>query len=185
MRVIYIVLAFALAITSRASLAQKSGVSEESDWKRIAVLRFTRPDVERLLGKSEDQGHGVYYPLKEGSLYIEYSEGFCQPEQYAGWNVPEWTVVEVTYNPFKNPPRLSSMNLNLATFRQVRESPDVPDLITYIKDDEGVAYTFEPDGELHDIRYFPSSHYNNLRCSEILEKASTQRAWHYLGNNAQ
>lgn len=164
MRLVNIILLLALMITSQVVLAQKSEVTQAPEWKRIVVLQSTRSDAERLLGKSKDQGYLVYYPLKEGGLHIEYSDGSCQPGQDSGWNVPEWTVIEVTYSPFENPPQLSSLNLNLTRFKIVRESPDVPDLITYINDDEGVAYTVEPDGTLNEIRYFPPSQYNNLRC---------------------
>jgi len=142
-------------------------MAQDARWKEIVVLRSTRADVERIMGKAEEHALIVYYPLKEGSLQIEYSDGVCKTGQYRAWSVPEGTVIEVVYNPFKNPPSFSSLKLDLTKFRIVRESPDVPDLLTHIQDDKGIAYTIEPDGELHDIRYFPPSRYDHLRCSKV------------------
>ena len=62
--------------------------------------------------------------------------------------------------------KLSDLNLDLKKFRKKRESPDVPDLISYINDEQGVDYTFEPDDTLNEVRYFPARRYDALRCKK-------------------
>lgn len=156
---------FALTISPPAFRADT--MTQDKKWKDIVVLRSTRSDVERIMGKASEHAHIAYYPLQEGSLQIEYSDGVCDAGQYRAWNVPEGTVIEIVYTPFGNPPRLSSFKLDLTKFRIARESPDVPDMVSYIKDDEGIAYTVEPDGTLHDITYFPPSRYDTIRCSKL------------------
>lgn len=163
MRLISAALFFVL-VASNVLPTQKVGQTQEPKWKQIVVLKSTRADVERLLGKSKYQGYDASYDLEEGYLFIEYTAfNFCENGKSFGWKVSEWTVIEVTYRPH-DPPQLSSLNLNLTRFRKERENPCCPDLITYINDDDGVAYTVDSDGTLNDIRYFPPSRYNNLRC---------------------
>src|SRR6267142_651739 len=90
-----------------------SVVIQDAKWKEIVVLRSTRADVEKIMGKAVEHAFIVHYPLKEGSLHIEYSDGLCEAGQYRAWNVPEGTVIEVAYTPFENPPRFSSFKLDL------------------------------------------------------------------------
>lgn len=139
---------------------------KEPKWQQIIVLQSNRADVERLLGQSADQGFLAIYPIEAGSITVEYSLGLCGSGQPSEWNVPAWTVVEVTYTPFNNPPKLSSFDLDLTKLRAARESPCVPDMVSYISDVEGLDYTVEPDGAVHDIRSFPSARYEYLRCQE-------------------
>jgi hypothetical protein len=132
--------------------------------EEIVVLRSPRAKVEKLLGRGRGEEHAfiAYYPISEGSLHIDYSDGSCKPGQYRAWKVP----VEVVYTPLNSPPKFTSLNLDLKKCRTVRESPDVPDLITYIGDTDGVAYMVQLDGTVSEIRYFPSTQHDGLRCSK-------------------
>lgn len=143
---------------------------KEPKWQQIIVLQSTRADVERLLGKSADQGFLAIYPIEAGSITVEYSLGLCGSGQAGEWNVPEWTVVGVTYTPFNNPPKLSSFDLDLTKFKTERESPCVPDMVSYVSDSEGVAYTVESDGTVHDIRYFPRHNLNTFAVRSMLNE---------------
>jgi hypothetical protein len=164
MRFTCLTLLSVLALTSRVLPAKMCVTIKEDKWRQIAVLQSTRSDVERLFGKSKYEGYSVAYDLEEGRLDVEYSGfNFCAQGQGAGWNVSEWTVVEVTYH-FNKPPRFSSMNLDLTRFKKVRESPHSPDMISYVNNGEGIAYVVSSEGELIEIRYFPPVQYNNLRC---------------------
>lgn len=159
-----IALFFILVLTSSVLHAQKISGSQETKWKQIVVLQSTRNDVERLLGKSRYQGHAVSYDLEDGHLNIEYTAfNFCEGGNNFGWSVPEWTVINVTFAPYRAP-QFSALNLNLKQFRKVRENPCCPDLMTYVNDVEGVSYTTYLGGILNTIEYFPSSQYNHLRC---------------------
>lgn len=76
-------------------------------------------EVEALLGPAEG-AFSVVYQLKEGSLSIEYSSGFCKPERKGGWNVPENVVVSLSFSP-KHPRRISSLKLDGKKFRKVMD----------------------------------------------------------------
>jgi hypothetical protein len=150
--------------TSHPALLTRRAIVQTDRWKQIVVLRSTRADVEKLLGKGKEHAFIAHYPIEEGMLHVEYSDGRCSPGKYRGWKVAEGTVIELLYVP-DNPSKFSALHLDLTKFRTVRESPDAPELITYIKDDEGIAYTVQLDGTVSEIRHFPSSHHEKLRCS--------------------
>lgn len=146
--------------------------SQASGWKQIRLLHSRRTDVEKLLGPPKRSAHVVTYSLETFTLFIEYySFDHCKPRfGYSGsWNIPEWTVIEIKYLP-SEPTHLSSLKLDLAQFRKVHESPDVPDLTSYRNEQEGVDYTVEPDGTLNSIRYFPAKREDGSRCYEAPKK---------------
>jgi len=130
-------------------------------------MRSTREDVEKLVGQSKYRGDSAMYSLEDGSLDVEYyAFNFCEPGRDADWNLPQWTVIEMTYAP-DNPPQFVALKLDLGKFRKVHESPHVPDMISYVNDEEGIDYTFEGDGTtLHSIRYSPGKRFKDLRCTE-------------------
>lgn len=168
MRITGLTLFFVLLISQNALPLQKSGRAqgEQEKWKQIAVLRSERSDVERLLGKSKYQGYMVSYDLEEGHLNIEYAlYNFCEKRNKYGWNVSEWTVTGITYSPY-SAPKFSSLKLNLKGFRKIRENLCCPEMLTYVSDEQGVAYTLNPEGTLNNTRYFPSSSYDYLLCSK-------------------
>ena len=137
----------------------------EPKWRRIVLMHSTREDVERLLGQSQYRGFNASYTVEDGTLRVVYYPFNRCSEPGADLRVPQWTVVEMTYEPAK-PPRLTDLHLNLKKFRKQRESPHVPDLISYINNQAGVDYTFEADNTLSSVRYFPSKRYDGLRCTK-------------------
>lgn len=178
MRFVNITLFLALIVGSDA-LPAKIGIStQEAKWKQITIMQSTRDDVEKLLGKSEDKGYYVAYNLAEGHLSIDYSVfNFCKDDrggEVVGWNVSKWTVINLSFSP--NPmPQFSSLNLNLALFRKVQENPCCPDLLTFRNEEEGVAYTVNPNGTLNTIEYFPSSQYDNFHCPAGSDRSGLER----------
>lgn len=139
--------------------------AKESKWRQIVLLRSTRDDVERLLGQPRYEGYYASFKVEGGVLSVEYYPfDFCTSAD-AYLKVRRWTVVEMTYEP-DIPPTLAELKLDLKKFRKTRESPHVPELITYIHDQEGVGYTFQADGTLNDVRYFPARRYDALRCKK-------------------
>jgi hypothetical protein len=132
---------WALICALSITLTGSAANRQEAKWRQITVLQATRSDVERLLGAAEDQGYVATYPLKEGSVTID------------------------------DPPKFSSLKLDLTKFRKEQAGPHTPDLISYLNDELGVVYTVDADGSLHDITYFPPSRYDHLRCREKLKAA--------------
>jgi hypothetical protein len=147
-----------------APVAGNNTVVTEPKWRQIVLMRSTRDYVERLLGRSQYRGYSASYRVEDGMLFVQYYPfNFCA---YPGADlrVRRWTVVEITHEP-DNPPKLADLNLDLKKFRKVRESPDAPDLISYVNDEDGVDHTFQDD-ELIDVRYFPARRYDALRCKK-------------------
>ena len=137
----------------------------EPKWRKIVLMRSTREDVERLLGKSQYRGFNASYTVEDGTLDVVYYPFNHCSEPGADLRVPQWTVVELTYEP-SNPQKLANLDLDLKKFRKQKESVDAPDLISYINNEKGVDYTFQADNTLSDIRYFPAKRYDYLRCNQ-------------------
>ena len=136
------------------------------DWRRIDPLKSTRAEVEALLGPAEG-AYGVIYRLKDGSLFIEYSSGFCRPERKGGWNVPENVVVSVNFSP-KHPRRISSLKLDPKKFRKEIDR-HVGGIIYYINDDEGITYEVQ-SGKVDSIEYGPPKRYDHLYCGDSADQ---------------
>jgi len=166
-----IIPALILSFIGLFPLAPRNTVATRPKWRQIVLMRSTREDVERLLGQSKNRGFLASYRVKGGTLDVEYYPfHFCTPAPDADLRVHRWTVVEITYEP-DNPPTLADLKLDLKKFRKVRESVHVPELVSYLNDEEGVDYTFQGDGTLYNIRYFPGRHFDTLRC----DAGSTKR----------
>lgn len=161
-----IILTLILSLIGLFAPVATNTVATEPRWRQIVLMRSTREDVERLLGRSKYRGYGAFYKVEDGRVHVKYYPfKYCESRPGADLRVRRWTVVEVTHEP-DNPPTLADLKLDPKKFRTVRESPHVPDIISYINDDEGVAYTFQADDTLNDVRYFPARRYEALRCKK-------------------
>ena len=134
-------------------------------WKRILLMRSTRNDVERLLGRSKYRGYYASYEVEDGLLRIDYYPFNYCAQPGADLSVHRWTVVEINYEPNK-PVKLADLKLDLTDFKTAKESPDVPDLISYVNEEDGVDYTFDADETLNNVRYFPGRRHDGLRCKK-------------------
>ena len=159
---------YVLCLALSLSVQFKTNASAQVSWTQVVLLQSTRADVEKLFGKPIGENYSVTYNLRDGVMYLEYYlYDRCKPKYgYRGdWNIPEWTVTDITFEP-DNPPQFSSLKLDLHKFRKVRKSPNVPEMVSYINDTEGVEYTLAVDGRtVQTIRYFPGRRFNNLRCA--------------------
>jgi H2-forming N5,N10-methylenetetrahydromethanopterin dehydrogenase-like enzyme len=141
-------------------------VAQGAMWKQIVILKSSRLDVERFLGRSNSPGFDGVYDLEEGHLFVMYTPfNFCENGRTIGWNVREDTVIEISFTP-NHVPLFSSLKLELEKFKAVQESPCCPDIISYVNEEEGVAYVVNPDGTLNQVRYFPSSQHDRLLCGK-------------------
>jgi hypothetical protein len=141
---------------------------EKTVWRRnVLLLHSNRADVETLLGKpSSGQGYVVSYKLSDGMLDLEYYPfDHCKSSNGTGpyFNVPDWTAIEMAFRP-DHQPRISSLSVSLNQLRKVRLNPDLPQLMSYLDDKEGIEYTVASDRTLNNVRYFPGSRYDSFRC---------------------
>jgi len=176
-------LSLLLTFVLSATLPVTSTSSQETTWRQaVVLLQSTRTDVERLLGTpSAGKDYAVTYNLSEGTLYLEYylfdhcTLSRRSQRYYGDLNIPEWTVIEITYDP-DNPPQFAALKLDLRKFRKVHKSPDVPEMVSYVNDEEGLEYTLAVDGTtLQSIRYFPGKRFNTLRCAEQRKPSKARR----------
>lgn len=140
MKMISIILSLVISLTGFFALVGRNNVPTEPQWRKIVVMRSTREDVERVLGRSEYRGFSASYNVEDGAIQVEYYPfNYCESQPGADLRVPQWTVVEITFTP-DNPPKLTDLKLDLKKFRRQKESSDAPDLISYINKEEGVDY---------------------------------------------
>ncbi len=148
--------------------------SQEPDWlvkiKNIKPLVSTREDVIKMFGEpleKERISYGKYYDFKDGRMNVIYATGLCVTkledgkENVYGWNVPEWTVIDVSFTPKKriNPKKL---NINLDEFEK-EEVWDVPGSFEYLNNELGI-YANIYKGKLETISFYPAKKYDYLQC---------------------
>ena len=123
-----------------------SGLDE---WLRFRVFTTTREEVEKELGQTgKTSAHFVRYKNARGSVYVDYSKGDCQSASPV-WNVPAWTVIEVSYSPHVNPPKLAQLLSTKSKFNK-RSSGDVAGHVEYYDDERGISIVY--DEELKEVR---------------------------------
>lgn len=134
-------------------------ISEVRDWRRIAPLRSTRADVERVLGQPEQGSSNVYQTGSE-KVSVTYSERPCD---YA-WQVPPGTVISFTVNA-KNPAPFASLKLDERKYEK-RKDPHTESLFYYVNQAEGINYTVDAQaGVVLGIEYYPSAKDKARRCT--------------------
>lgn len=147
---------------------------KEPDWlvriKSIKPLVSTRDDVIKMFGEPSDKdriSYGEHYDFKDRRMEIIYETGLCVtkiedgiPKVY-GWNVPEWTVIDVSFTPKKriNPKKL---NINFDEFKK-EEVWDVPGSFEYLNNELGI-YANIYKGKLETISFYPAKKYDDLYC---------------------
>ncbi len=160
------VIVLALAVAGLPGQQAGKTAAPVPKWKQIHLMRSTRTNVERLLGRSKYRGYSAVYNVDDGVVHIEYYPFNSCTQAGADLRLRRWTVVEIIYEP-DNPVKLGELKLDLTKFRRVKESPDVPDLISYVNDEEGIDYTFDSnDDTLNNVRYFPGKRHDGLRCKK-------------------
>ena len=137
-------------------------------WNGIVPLRSTRSDVEKILGLPTPDSvahHAADYKTKDGKVFILYSSGPCNTKPSNGWNVPELTVILISFYP-NVAPKLRDLRLDLKKFEK-RPDPEILNEIYYTDELNGISLTVD-SGDPETVigfRYFPESKYDYLKCS--------------------
>lgn len=139
-----IIILFIQAALCLHANAQVSSIPHE--WRKIKVLSSNRADVERLYGKASQESYFVKYTDDRGSVYISYSKGDCRSSSSPMWNVPEWTVIEVGYTPWKKPPKLKELIKKQHESRFVsRPHGDTRGFTEYVDEKSGFKIVYDDD----------------------------------------
>lgn len=159
-------IAILLLLVSMGASVARIGYAQIDTRNGIHVLKTTRAELAQKFNDYSGNNSTVSYHLPNGTLFVNYYDSdHCRSSDglEAEWNVPQETVVETLFHPNQHP-KIEELHLDLSRFRTERESPHVPELISYIDDVEGVDYTFAPTGELVTVRYFAGKKYDSQRC---------------------
>lgn len=137
-------------------------------WNGITPLKSTRDDVEAILGKPESWStsrHAGGYTTKDGKVFVLYSTGLCDVNSENGWNIPELTVIKVSFSPnYPNPYKFSQLKIDRTKFER-RPDPGSLHLISYMNEADGIVLTVDTsDDSVRGFGYFPESKYNRLKC---------------------
>lgn len=143
-----------------------NALHQEEGWRGIVPLRATRKDVEKMLGPPRElRGVSSTFRLKDGSVRVFYSNGFCSKGATNDWNVPPDTVVSLTFQPNKSV-MVADLKLNMSEFERIHD-PHLQSAIHYFNKSEGIRISARKltDGEeIQDITYEPAAKDHHLRC---------------------
>ena len=113
------------------------------DFLRLAPLQNTKTDVETAFGKGSSANNPYVVTYRKGGLRItvDYALGDCR-SGLSPWNVPEWTITEITYSFLSEKPKLKRLLRNRKQFR-TRQAGDVLNHIEYYDDIAGVSVLYD------------------------------------------
>lgn len=138
-------------------------------WNGIIPLKSTRADVERILGKPEPTSVAQYaggYNTKTGKVFVLYSTGMCRANPEHGWNIPELTVISVSYYPSQLP-KLANLKIDISKFEK-RMDPASLSSASYTNEADGIVLIVDTsDDVVESFNYFPESKYRHLMCKNI------------------
>lgn len=104
----------------------------------------TRKDVEKIYGKGEinRNKYFVTYKHADGLVTVEYAWGGDCQNSYDDWNVPEWTVTEISYSFWQNLTKLKDLIRNNKKFKKTAYG-DVIGQMKYYDEESGIVIYFD------------------------------------------
>lgn len=124
----------------------------------FSVLTSTKSDVEKIYGKGESKSNPYFvtYVASNLRVSVEFAVGDCKSKAPL-WNVPEWTIAEITYSFLGERPRLKTLLAGQGSFR-ARNSGDVLNHVEYYDDVKGISILYDKKGEgVMDVIIRPSA----------------------------
>lgn len=94
-----------------------------------------------------------------------YSTGPCNIKPSNGWNIPELTVIQLSFYPNVTP-KLTDLTLDSTKFEK-RRDPEILNLTYYTNETDGISLTVDngvPETVIS-FSYFPESKYDHLMCN--------------------
>ncbi len=140
---------------------------KDNSWNGFRPLRATQQEVEKVL-RHQDGAYDARFPgrftTRDGYVVFTYSRGGCGSLEDGRWNVPESTVILISFFP-KNPSQLSDLKIDLRTFTK-QPVGGVNFLEEYVDANRGLAFTVDTEtGKVGKIEYLPTSmDFKKLTC---------------------
>ena len=146
-------------------------------WNGIIPLHSTRSDVEKILGKSNEElsAYSSLYRTTEGTVIIDYADGLpcSRRESEIRWRVPRNTVENVLITPNRESP-LSKLRIDVTKYR-TKSGGDRPEDIYYINDESGETLrVFQ--GQVMSITYAAAAKDAVLKCVAPPKRSPTGRS---------
>lgn len=157
MKLVFVLIILAIGFSTQASA---------QGWHGLEPIRSTCKDVEGVLRVSACGNKSVQSVVDAYTVTIVFSKDECHEKwPYETYGVPPGTVTDIVLIP-RHPNRvgLSDLAIDASSFH-VNAVPDDLDVLEYSSRELGLRFTASKDGEILDIRYFPASTYDYLRCS--------------------
>ena len=148
-----------ILLAGACMLTLGNGQPEERGWRGLVPLQSTRSDVERLLGRSEDQCKCIYR-TDDSVVFVEYSKEPCKGNP-PGWNVPADRVLSLSVRSQKER-KFSELNLDLSKYLKTQDDTFAS---YYTNNEQGITYEVSQSGVINVVTYSPSLRDNALRCS--------------------
>ena len=139
-----------------AIIALASVNPDTQGWRGIVPLRSDCDDVKQKLGVTECRSGA--YDVSDATVSLVFSEGLCS----SGWNVPAGVVISVDVRP-KVRQRFSDLKLDTKLYPKVSDSKE-PKLVRYVKNDQSLRITVDPEGFVTNYSYGPSTKDGALKC---------------------
>lgn len=125
--------------------------SRGESWNGITPLRSTRRDVERILGKENENG---YYQQEIGKVRIVYGSGEKDSKNCIG-RAPTDVVAWININ-LDIPMSLSDLKMKDKGFKRIRNN-HLPDVFDTSNAKLGITYSLgRKDMEVYSITYWPT-----------------------------
>ena len=137
-------------------------------WRGIVPLHSTRSDVERVLGRPEQQtgGYSAFYRTPKETVLIQYAQG--RPcgigEKYSRWRVPKDTVTSVLVTPTQ-PVTLSELGIDENKYEKQQGGHRHEDLY-YVNEQTGETVVVFLN-EVRSLTYSPGASDMHLLCPEV------------------
>ena len=135
---------------------------------KIHVLKDSIGDVEKLFGKGKSEHNPYFVTYKSRNLIVsvDYALGPCGTRSSI-WNVPEWTVTEVSYEFRTKPPRLTDLLGKQNRIKPINYG-DVGSQIQYPDRERGISILFDKhEKRVTEVSVFPSINVEKrLACSD-------------------
>ena len=137
------------------------------EWNGIVPLKSSREDVEKLLGKPDENGG---YKIKGQYGFIRYSLSDCTAPENCICPVGKDIVIEINvFIHYKL--KLKKLKLDLRNYRK-KVDPELLVYETYSNYDEGIEYVvFREENTVVSITYLPAKQ----DCEEALKRKSEMR----------
>ena len=158
------------------SVAAFSSPAFAQSWHGIEPIRSTCSDVERILGVAACDKKSVNSVFKDNAVTIVFAKDDCDERwPYEEYGVPSGTVTDIVVIP-RYPKRLmiTGLAVDISTFEAV-PVPDQLGMIEYSSIQLGMKFTASRQGEVLDVKYFPASIYDHLRCISQTSNNSEHR----------